>query len=496
MKRLVTWNQRSDIRRWAALLPLALAVGWTASIATAHPLLLVVAAGAILFGLFAFVSFRRPHVFLLVFLVTLIVLPPFFLPRSPETPLYLSTLLLPVGVAIFLARFPDFRFQLDPVAKGLGVFLLATGLSLPFGFWLSGVNVGTTALLRWALLAQAALIYVLVRGAGVGREDGPARWLMTVLMIAALLTAAYGIFDFFWPVPISHPAAEQQIWVGGQVLRRAQGVFFEASSFANLCGFFLSVAAAAFIARHESAMGMSRSWLWLAMPILALAVFVAFSRSSWGNVAITILVFAAISKRTHFSRGAGILLALAIPVGVLWSYTPELWGYLINARLGDLTMLFADPNLASSGRYDTWTRVISIMQDHPQYLLFGVGYKTLPFTRLFHEEIITDNGYLNLLLETGVVGLGGFVVFSVAVLRTFLKYARSSDRNLGFWGALMFSFWCGQLAQMLAVDAYTFWRNMIVYLAVMAFTVNLTNRDAVAPPANRVEGRLPGGRTP
>jgi hypothetical protein len=187
MKRLVTWNQRSDIRRWAALLPLAL--GWMAFMATARPLLLVVATGALLFGLFAFESLQRPHVFLLIFLVTLIVLPPFFLPRWPETPLYLSSLLLPVGAAIFVARFPDFCFRLDPVAKGLGIFLVATGLSLPFGFWLSGVEVGTAALFRWALLAQAALIYVLMRGAGVGREGGPARWLMTVLMIAALLTA-------------------------------------------------------------------------------------------------------------------------------------------------------------------------------------------------------------------------------------------------------------------------------------------------------------------
>jgi O-antigen ligase len=297
-------------------------------------------------------------------------------------------------------------------------------------------------------------------------------------------------------VPIPHPAAEQKIWVGGEVLLRAQGVFFEASSFADLCGFFLSVAAAAYTARDEGTVGMRRSWLWLAIPILAFAVFVAFSRSSWGNIAVTLLVFATLSKRARLWRAIGLFLALAIPVGILWFYTPELWGYLINARLGNLTMLFADPNLASSGRYDTWSRVISIMQDNPQYLLFGVGHKTLPFTRLFHEEIITDNGYLNLLLETGVVGLGGFIAFSVAVLRTFLKYARRTDRGPAFWGALVFFFWCGQLVQMLAVDAYTFWRNMVVYLAVMAFTVNLADRDVPTPSANKVGARQRGGRTP
>ena len=135
-----------------------------------------------------------------------------------------------------------------------------------------------------------------------------------------------------------------------------------------------------------------------------------------------------------------------------------------------------DPNSATSGRFETWIRVLSIMRDQPQYLLFGVGYKTLTVTRLFHGEIVTDNGYLSLLLETGLVGLGGFAMWSAAIIRTFFRLTRSSDDFSVFFGTVLVSIWCGELVQLLAADAYTYWRNITVFSALMALTLNLAER--------------------
>jgi len=295
-----------------------------------------------------------------------------------------------------------------------------------------------------------------------------------------VLTAGYGIFDFFMPVPLPHPAAEQFIWLGSSVVRRAQGVFFEASNFANLCGFFLLLVSTAFLAREERALSVARRGLRLAIPVLSLAVFVSFSRSAWGNVTVGILTFAVVSKEARFTRGLGFLLALTVPLVVLWYWAPELWGYLLDRRLGHLTQIFADPDLVASGRFETWRRALTIFQDHPQYLLFGVGYKTLPYTRLFHGEIIMDNGYMNLLLETGIAGLLGFVALSIAILKTFWGLARRGGEEIAFWGAMFFAFWCGQLVQMLATDTYTYWRNMIVFFGLMGFALNRAERAGTA----------------
>lgn len=484
MKRFLEIEYRPSTGMWVALPPAALLAGWVASILGASPILAGVAAGTVLLAVFTAASIRRPQLFVVTFLVILIVLPPFFFARFGETPIYVSTFLVPIGVAILVARLPDFRFRLDHVARGLGLFLFATGLSLPFAYWFSGVEVGNASFFRWLLLAQAAMVYLLVRGGAPTQEGWAERWLFRILLVAATLSATYGIVDFYWPIPLPHPAADQYIWLGSGVFRRAQGVIYEASSFANLCGFFLLIVSAAFLTCQERVVGLARAWALFLIPILSLAVFVSFSRSSWGNVAVGILAFAAVSGKARLSRGAVLLLMLAIPLGALWFYTPELWDYLVNARLGYLAQIFSDPNLASSGRSETWARVFAIIEDHPQYLLFGVGYKTLPYTRLFHEEIITDNGYLSLLLETGIVGCGSLVFLSGAILKTFHNLARRSDGALRFWSTLLFSFWCGEMVQMLAADAHTYWRNMVLFFAMMAFTLNRAERQGLLTTGN------------
>ena len=484
MKRSLEIEHRPTPWMWVALAPAAILAGWLASVMAVAPMLMAVAACAFLLALFAAGSIRRPLLFVVVFLVVLIVLPPFFFSRFGETPIYVSTFLAPIGVAILVARLPDLRFRLDPVARGLGLFLFATGLSLPFAYWFSGVEVGNASYFRWLLLVQAAMIYLLVRGGAPTQEGWAERWLFRILLVAATLSATYGIVDFYWPIPLPHPAADQFIWLGSGVLRRAQGAIYEASSFANLCGFFLLIVSAAFLTRQERVVGLARSGALFLIPILSLAVFVSFSRSSWGNVAVGILAFAAVSGKARLSRGAVLLLMLAIPLGALWYYTPELWNYLVNTRLGYLAQVFSDPSVASSGRSETWARVLAIIEDHPQYLLFGVGYKTLPYTRLFHEEIITDNGYLSLLLETGIVGCGSLLFLSGAILKTFHNLARRSDGALRFWSTLLFSFWCGEMVQMLATDAHTYWRNMVLFFAMMAFTLNRAERQGLLTTGN------------
>ncbi|MFB3920980.1 MAG: O-antigen ligase family protein [Terriglobia bacterium] len=477
MRSVVRSESRTTTGLWLALVPAAIFAGWAATVAAASPILIALMACGILLAVFAAASIRQPLLFVIVFLVVIIVLPPFFFTRFGETPIYASYFLAPLGLTIIVARFPDFHFQFDPVAVGLALFLIATGLSLPFAYWLSGVAVGNASSFRWLLLAQTAMLYLLVRGGAPKHEGTSERWFLPILLLVATLSALYGIVDFYRPIPLPHPSADQFIWLGSGILRRAQGVIYEASSFANLCGFFLLIAAAAFLTCQERVIGLRRLWVLLLIPILSLAVFVSFSRSAWGSIAVGMLAFAVVSEKARLRRCVILLLALAIPLCALWYYTPELWSYLVNARLGNLAQIFTDPSLASSGRSDTWTRVLAIIEDHPQYLLFGVGYKTLPYTHLFHEEIITDNGYLSLLLESGVVGLGGWLFLSGAILRMFHRLARRSEGALRFWSTLLFSFWWGELVQMLATDAHTYWRNMILFVALMAFTLNRAERE-------------------
>ncbi len=473
------------------LAALAIATGCLSAEVSSHGIYLALVCAGILYAMFAVVSVREPIIFVLVFLTVLIAIPPFFFRQTGETPIYISSFLLPVAFAIVVARWSDFQFNLDPIAKGLFLFLFGTGVSLPFAWWFSGSAIATSSLLRWLMLAQTLLLYALVRGGMRARPGRAERWLIPILIIAAVLGAAYGIYDFIWPVPIPHPSAPQFLYLPNGLLRRAQGVLYESSSFGNLCGFFLAITAAGFMVRRENALVVSIKWLPPFILILTGATVVAFSRSSWANTIVTLMVFGLLTRRTRWRRTLVLLAAFASPLVLLAVYFPEVWNYFLGYRLGSLSLLFSDPNSASSGRYNVWTQIISILYKFPHYFLMGVGYKTLPFTRLFGQEIITDNGFLNLLLETGILGLGGFLIFLISTLRSFWKLSSSSNPLISFWATILFAFWCGQSVQLLAADAYTYWRNMVVYVSLMGLVMNWAEREELG--TRQVGGNLTHG---
>ena len=419
-------------------------------------------------------AISRPLILVLMLLLSLEVLPPVYIGAFGETPLYPSFFLLPIALAVFILRLPDIRLAWDPVACGLAAFLIGTALSIPFAFWLSGTSTGVSSLSRWILLAHTGLIFCLIRGFAHEQSDEAQRRMYVLLFAGAILSAIYGIVDFLWPLPIAHPAADQFIWLEGAVLRRAQGPFYESSNFGNFCGFFLIAGAVAFFARKERDLGLPRTVLVSFISVLSLAVLVAFSRSIWASILAALLASLMLSRSSRLPRIAGVVGAVLIPLWLVWMFWPGLWDYLVSARLGRLWQLLDDPNYATSGRFDTWVRVVTIMRDHPEYLFLGIGYKTLPVTRLFHGEIVTDNGYLSLLLETGIAGLAGFALFSSAILRVCLRLARSTRGVPSFWATVLFSIWCGELVLLLAADALTYWRNMAIFVGLVALTLNLS----------------------
>ncbi|PYV18431.1 MAG: hypothetical protein DMG21_05025, partial [Acidobacteria bacterium] len=69
---------------------------------------------------------------------------------------------------------------------------------------------------------------------------------------------------------------------------------------------------------------------------------------------------------------------------------------------------------------------------------------------------------MNLILECGIIGLAGFCFFSAAIFRTFYRMAAMRRGGSRIWGALLFSFWCGECVQMMALDAYNYWRTITV----------------------------------
>src|SRR4029453_13069298 len=85
---------------------------------------------------------------------------------------------------------------------------------------------------------------------GPGAPD----WRSTrTLFLAAAASALFACVDFYFQFPTPTGFGPQYVWLDTGVYRRAQGIFYEASTLGNFCAFFLVMIAVAFTRpRHES----------------------------------------------------------------------------------------------------------------------------------------------------------------------------------------------------------------------------------------------------
>src|SRR5579863_1378416 len=128
--------------RWGVVAVLSVFIGLNASVVSENPFFWI---GLGVLGVYALLfleSLRNPTAFVFVFLAVLILLPPLFFSRTGDNPLFLSTLLAPIGLAVLVMRWQSWSRHWDAVGKGILLFLAGIGLSLPFAFILSGDKIG------------------------------------------------------------------------------------------------------------------------------------------------------------------------------------------------------------------------------------------------------------------------------------------------------------------------------------------------------------------
>ena len=182
--------------------------------------------------------------------------------------------------------------------------------------------------------------------------------------------------------------------------------------------------------------------------------------------ALAVAVLAILERRRWQRSRTLVALAILIPAaaGVFFLALPEVAG-AYGARVGlTLDRLFIAPDSVLSGRLESWGALAGFIADHPWQTLFGIGYKTLPYTEYLGRPVIADNMYLSLLVETGVLGLAALVGLNGAILITCWRAMRRGS----FYGKWLFCFWMGEMVQMLTGDILTYWRVLPVYFWVLA----------------------------
>jgi hypothetical protein len=327
----------------------------------------------------------------------------------------------------------------------------------------SGAMVAAGSLARVVLFGIA--VYLHIYCVSGPRSDYA---LLRPLYWIAMAAALFSCVDFYFQFPAPAGYGPQFVWLDSGVYRRAQGLFYEASTLGNFCAFFLVMIAVAFF-RPRSESPVSRKALMAGAALFMAALVLSYSRASIITVAIALAVLGVNNwRRLRFVRVGVIAAAGALATWWMFPTFVQAWWLRLSASA---EYFFSATEGVLSGRVASWRTLLGWIESNPWDLIFGIGYKTLPYTRYLGSPIVADNMYLSVLVETGIAGLAALIWLNIAILRSAAAASRSSDARRAFCGMWMLCFWSGEIVQMASGDLLTYWRVLPVYFFVLALAV-------------------------
>lgn len=185
----------------------------------------------------------------------------------------------------------------------------------------------------------------------------------------------------------------------------------------------------------------SSTWYWLALLPYTAVILLSGSRAAWGMYAAGLVGFAVytyfMAPKRHLGRVILIVLLGTASIGALVAAYPPLQNKL-RVTAGLFSGNYAEMDDATSMRLPIWKTGIKIAKDHWLNGIGARGFRYIypqyaapddPFMKLnptagpTHPHEIT----LEILVETGVIGLLGFTAFLVLMLRRTWQAMR--DRN-------------------------------------------------------------------
>jgi hypothetical protein len=463
---------RFDGRRLVAGACLA---GYAAAIAIARgPAEWVLAAPLVLIPTASWLL-KSPNAWLTVFFAVALLAPPLPVAFGNSGP-HPAIAIVALGAAIGLIRLREWRWERGLLPGALVFFFAILTISVAPAAVYSGTDLAVESLARVGLAGISAYVFFYVsagpgraqpRSEGWGGEVSPALTGRGLYWIA-VASAAFAILDFYYQFPAPAGFGPQFIWLDSGVYRRAQGLFYEASTLGNFCAFFLVMVAVAFVKRIGSRLALLAGG-----AILMTALILSYSRSCLVNLGVALAALLVLERRRINFRVAALVAGAtgAAVIAILVQFFPA-YAELYWTRLSGSVDLALESNAhLLSGRVESWQTLLRFLAEHPWHALLGVGYKTLPYSSFTGQPIVADNMYLSMLVETGVFGLSALIVLNFAILRAGYGAARSMDPAKSFYGAWIFCFWAAQCVQMLSADLLTFWRVLPVYFWVLAMAV-------------------------
>lgn len=325
-------------------------------------------------------------------------------------------------------------------------FNLAAVISRKCGLPWGSVEFHTTTTYLLLLLGCAAMVFLVGNGL---RSRSHVKWFAIGIIALGAFEAVYGLtqylgdFDYIW------------LYKRGISTRQASGTLINRNHYALLLNMCIGIGIGYLYYRaHRLVEGFRFSWraalsspgspklLWMLFWLILMGVSVIFSMSRMGIAAMAaglgaVLIASSAVRAGGKAATVGLLLLIAV------------LGFAVYIGVDAVLMRYeslAEENALDQNRTALWRDAWKMVKENPW---FGQGLGTFQWTYPAYETVNPDkparyahNDYLQILIETGIVGLGLLLWFFGAVWRVAIRNLKN-DRDplvrgigLGTIGAL------------------------------------------------------------
>ena len=402
-------------------------------------------------------------------------------------PATLTDLLLAAGIALWFvdgARRRTLPLRWTPVAA---LAVLYAALQFVSTFFAVDLGEGLVEVVKWLELPAILLVVPVMLTVRRGQ------WVAAALVSAAVAQAILGLYQFIFRI------GPDYFVILGRFMR-ASGTFDQPNPFGGFLGLALPVALSlALWAGATFLRGEGRRWVagvWFAYyatatAIIAAGLLASWSRGAWLGAAVGVLVVLVLRSRRAAILSAVAALALGVVV-LLGAFSPDALPQPVVERVQDVPAYFGltdvlsqpvtDENFSVVERIAHWVAAQRMWAQSPW---FGVGpgnYAVVyPAVRLPQwEEALghAHNIYLNVLGESGLVGLAAYLALWIAVVVWLWRRAqatRQAGTADGRWLAAVAVGGLGLVAHLSVHNLVDnlFVRGMVVYIGLWLALVQI-----------------------
>ena len=225
-------------------------------------------------------------------------------------------------------------------------------------------------------------------------------WLIRSIVVILFVFAFVTLLEFLGVVDIG---------IIGTFKGRIEGPFGDANQFGATLAFMLPVAIATMPARSTFIRGLWR----LGVLTMILLLLGTGSRGAYVGV-IAGSIISAVYLRDHLDMrtvgkiaAAGLAVLIVLGLGLAFFKAELVTQIMEKSTTGDI-------ETASSGRWAIWSAALGVMLEAPYSFLVGYGWNTFETSGIWKSA---HSEYVNWYFETGLIGLGIFVVLMLLIIR-------------------------------------------------------------------------------